>query len=45
MLEQLPCTRRVTVGADKGYDSKELIAECRNLTFAPATHNPLHAHG
>jgi IS5 family transposase len=29
MLEQLPGVRRVTVGADKGYDTREFVAECR----------------
>ena len=29
MLEQIPGTRRVTVGADKGYDTKDFVAECR----------------
>ena len=35
MLEQIPGTRRVTVGADKGYDTKDFIAECRNLNVTP----------
>src|SRR5438093_9876554 len=29
MLEKIPGERRVTVGADKAYDTKELVAECR----------------
>jgi transposase len=28
MLEQVPGTRRVTAGADKGYDTAEFVAEC-----------------
>jgi Transposase DDE domain len=35
MLEQLPGTKRVTVGADKGYDTKDFVAECRNLKVTP----------
>jgi len=35
MLEQLPGTRRVTVGGDKGYDTRDFIAECRNLKVTP----------
>jgi transposase len=35
MLEQLPGTRRATVGADKGYDTKDFVAECRQLNVTP----------
>ena len=35
MLEQIPGTDRVTVGADKGYDTKDFIAECRHLKITP----------
>lgn len=35
MLEQLPGTNRVTVGADKGYDTKDFVAECRNINVTP----------
>ena len=35
MLERLPGTDRVTVGADKGYDTKDFVAECRNLEVTP----------
>jgi transposase len=35
MLEQIPGIRRVTVGADKGYDTKDVIAECRHLKVTP----------
>ena len=35
MLEQVPGTRRVTAGADKGYDTAEFIAECRHLGVTP----------
>jgi transposase len=35
MLEQIPTTRRGTVGADKGYDTKAFVAECRHLNVTP----------
>ena len=35
MLEQLPGNKRVTVGADKAYDMKDFVAECRNLKVTP----------
>jgi IS5 family transposase len=35
MLEGLPGARRVTVGADKGYDTKDFVAECRHLHVTP----------
>jgi transposase len=35
MLEQIPGGHRVTVGADKAYDTKDFVAECRNLRVTP----------
>src|SRR5262249_52749030 len=35
MLEQIPGEQRVTVGADKGYDTRDFVAECRNLKMTP----------
>ncbi len=35
MLGQLPGARRVTVGADKGYDTADFIANCRSLAVTP----------
>jgi len=35
MLERIPGTERVTVGADKAYDTKDFVAECRNLNVTP----------
>jgi transposase len=35
MLEQLSGGYRVTVGADKGYDTRGFVAECRNLRVTP----------
>src|SRR3954465_15249084 len=35
MIEQVPAAQRVTVGADKGYDTKEFVAECRQMNVTP----------
>ena len=35
MIEQIPAGQRVTVGADKGYDTKEFVAECRQMKVTP----------
>ncbi|HTD54535.1 MAG TPA: IS5 family transposase [Silvibacterium sp.] len=35
MLEQIPGGERVTVGADKAYDTRDFVAECRNLNVTP----------
>jgi hypothetical protein len=35
MLEQLPGNRRVTVGGDKGFDTKDFVAECRHMQVTP----------
>jgi IS5 family transposase len=35
MLEQLMGTQRVTLGGDKGYDTRDFVAECRNLNVTP----------
>jgi transposase len=35
MLEQLPGGHRVTVGADKAYDTREFVSECRNMKVTP----------
>lgn len=35
MLEQLMGMQRVTVGGDKGYDTRDFVAECRNLNVTP----------
>src|SRR5712692_3046936 len=35
MLEQIPGDERVTVGADKGYDTADFVAECRNMEVTP----------
>jgi len=35
MLETIPGDHRVTVGADKGYDTRDFVAECRHLNVTP----------
>jgi transposase len=35
MLEQIPDTKPVTVGGDKGYDTADFVAECRHLRVTP----------
>jgi transposase len=35
MLEQLAGDGRVTVGADKGYDTAEFVDECRHMNVTP----------
>jgi transposase len=35
MLEQIPGGERVTVGGDKGYDTRDFVAECRNINVTP----------
>jgi transposase len=35
MLEQIPGAKRVTVAADKAYDTKDFVSECRNLKVTP----------
>jgi DDE family transposase len=31
MLEQIPGTKPVTLGGDKGFDTRDFVKECRNL--------------
>jgi IS5 family transposase len=35
LLEQIPGGHRVTVGADKAYDTKDFVCECRNMNVTP----------
>jgi transposase len=35
MLERLPGDQRLTVGGDKGFDTREFVAECRHLNVTP----------
>jgi hypothetical protein len=35
MLEPIPGGKRVTLGADKGYDTRDFVAECGSLEVTP----------
>jgi len=35
MLEQIPGTKPVTVGGDKGFDTRDFVAKCRHLGVTP----------
>ena len=35
MIEAIPGDHQVTVGADKGYDTKDFVSEARNLNATP----------
>ena len=35
MLMSIPGSRRLSVGADRGYDTKDFVAECRGLNITP----------
>ena len=35
MLEEIPGSHRVTVGADKGYDTKDFVTKCRSMKITP----------
>jgi transposase len=35
MLEQVPGDHRLTVGGDKGFDTREFVGECRHLRVTP----------
>ena len=35
MLEQIPGTKAITAGGDKGYDTRDFVSECRHLGVTP----------
>jgi len=35
MLEQIPGTKAVTVGGDKGFDTRDFVKECRHMGVTP----------
>ena len=35
MLERLPGTQALTLGGDKGFDTRDFVKECRNLRVTP----------
>jgi transposase len=43
MIETIPGDHPVTVGADKGYDTKDFVAEARNLNATPHVTQNVHA--
>lgn len=45
MLEQMPGLGRATVGADKGYDTKDFVAECRHMNITPHVAQNLKRNG
>src|SRR5215813_1095786 len=45
MLEGIPGTQRVTVGADKGYDTRGFVTECRHMKVTPHVAQNLKRNG
>jgi len=45
MLEQIPGVGRITVGTDKGYDTRDFVAECRHLNVTPQVARNLKRNG
>jgi len=35
MLEKVPGSQRITVGADKGYDTRDFVTTCREMNITP----------
>ena len=35
MIEQIPAEQRVTIAADRGYDTRDFVAECRKMNVTP----------
>jgi len=35
MIEKIPGARRITVGADKGYDTRDFVTACREMNVTP----------
>jgi hypothetical protein len=35
MLDEVPGSRRITVGADKGYDTEDFVTTCRDMNVTP----------
>src|SRR5689334_978197 len=45
MLEQVPGGHRITAGGDKGYDTKDFVAECRHLQVTPPVAQNVNRNG
>jgi hypothetical protein len=43
MLEQVPGDGRITVGGDKGFDTKEFVRECLHMKVIPHPDDPASA--
>jgi transposase len=43
MIEAIPGDHQVTVGGDKGYDTKDFVSEARNLNASPHVAQNIHA--
>lgn len=35
MIEKVPGARRITIGADKGYDTRDFVVSCREMNVTP----------
>ena len=35
MLTMIPGSRQLSVGADRGYDTRDFVTECRELNITP----------
>jgi hypothetical protein len=42
--EALPGDGRITLGADKGYDTRDFVADCRERNVVPHVAQNQHAH-
>ena len=45
MLEQIPGEKHVTVGGDKGFDTRDFVTECRHLGVTPHVAQNLQRNG
>jgi len=45
MLEQIPGKKQVTVGGDKGFETRDFVAECRHLGVTPHVAQNLQRNG
>jgi transposase len=45
MIEQIPAEQRVTIAADKGYDTRDFVAECRKMNVTPHVSQNTHRAG
>ncbi len=45
LMERIPGGARVTLGADKAYETKDFVAECRNLKVTPHVAQNVNGNG